>query len=559
MKRNKIFAMVALLAFGLTSCVKNIEGGDSPVKGDPASAFLSIKIDKTNSAQTRGGSSEQVAVQNEGEIYSLYLITFDASGQIIRIPGGNSYYISISESGTYTFESPSAVKVSSSAENLVAIANPGPQLMAKINALNASSTWAKLNEAISGITVTDIANDNGTQGFAMISSGSNFGSKSPTSVEINGDKVQYPYVDIKNKMVVVTTTEADAKQAAEAGQKVQVRIERLASKLVIKEKVGGATPTIAGAKFTLLKWTVDVLNTTYFPFAEKTLRANHATGGQYAYNFYTKDPNYDDQMTTGVEPVAINHTGLAKGTVTPTAPTWSYEPILPWTNYYGWKDKETLAFVTENTMASTAQRYGNATRIVMKATYTPPGFTEGADWFHWSGTGDNFQTLTDMQTKYTAAGSDPTPFTNACDKFYTSIKRYYTESGQTLTATKFSELVAADITPAKVPNGGQVVKDGSNDVIRWYQGGLNYYYYEIRHDNEADGHMLYAKYGVVRNNWYNLTLNTVSGQGTPWYPDVDRPGPGDPDPKDPIDTESGYLGITITPEPWFYWETGMNI
>jgi hypothetical protein len=71
--------------------------------------------------------------------------------------------------------------------------------------------------------------------------------------------------------------------------------------------------------------------------------------------------------------------------------------------------------------------------------------------------------------------------------------------------------------------------------------------------------MEFGKYGVVRNNWYNLTLNSVSGPGTPWYPDIVNPGDGDPDPYDPIDEGEGYLGITVSAQPWIIWETGMSI
>ena len=68
--------------------------------------------------------------------------------------------------------------------------------------------------------------------------------------------------------------------------------------------------------------------------------------------------------------------------------------------------------------------------------------------------------------------------------------------------------------------------------------------------------MYFGKYGVVRNNWYNLTLNKVNGSGTPWYPNE---GPEDPDPEDPIDEKPGFLAFDIEVAPWVYWETGFEI
>jgi hypothetical protein len=71
--------------------------------------------------------------------------------------------------------------------------------------------------------------------------------------------------------------------------------------------------------------------------------------------------------------------------------------------------------------------------------------------------------------------------------------------------------------------------------------------------------MAYTKYGVVRNNWYNLTLNKVSGPGTPWYPELPDPGPGDPKPGDPLDDQAAYLGVSISVNPWVLRNTGFEI
>ncbi|MCD8164797.1 MAG: fimbria major subunit, partial [Bacteroides sp.] len=125
-------------------------------------------------------------------------------------------------------------------------------------------------------------------------------------------------------------------------------------------------------------------------------------------------------------------------------------------------------------------------------------------------------------------------------------------------ATDFASLTTGDL--ALIPDnlGGEITKDGKNAVVRWYQGGLNYYYYEIRH-YDTTSLMAFGKYGVVRNNWYSLTLGSVSGSGTPWYPDINNPGPGDPDPTDPIDEGEGFLGIKVEVAPWIIWSRIIGI
>ena len=506
-------AMVALL---LSSCSKT-ETPDGPVIGESNVGYISIAVETQKQSR---GSSELTGTEND--LKSLYLITFDDSDAIVGIPGSSTYYSAITSSVS---ASPGAVKVSTAATNLVVIANPGAKLLAALNTLNASSTYATFNAAITGATIAEI--DNGTAGFTMISC---------DEATATANQILKPYVDIDGKMTVVATTDAAAKaEAEESGNRVAVTIERLASKLEVA--VGGTVSKPEGSTFAFGTWTVDAVNGSFYPFAEKTLGTNH-TSGTYTKNFYTKDPNYTD------------NTGISYGVVAPgAANSWSYEPVLA--HSYTWQAAASTVYTLENTMAAAEQRFQNATRLVIKATYYPSGFSSG-DWFHFAGY--NYD-LTSLKTAYGVV--ENVNLQAACDAMYAKIAAYYINVGKTLAAADFAALTQAELDEVK--NGGEVVKDGANAVIRWYQDGLNYYYYEIRHNNDADGHMAFSKYGVVRNNWYKLTLNSVSGAGTPWYPDIINPGPGDPDPTDPIDEEAGYLGITVTVADWILWETGFGI
>uniref|UniRef100_S0DGS1 Fimbrial subunit protein C-terminal domain-containing protein n=2 Tax=termite gut metagenome TaxID=433724 RepID=S0DGS1_9ZZZZ len=520
--KKQIFAMATLMAFGLVGCVKEVGNSGKNPEANANVAYLSINVETKK--ETRGGSNELKGSDAENAIKSLYLVTFDASGKLVGIPGGSSNYIAIIPGA----EKPAAVKISAAAKNLMVIANPGTKLLAAINALTTGNTFTNFNAAIADVTIAEIVGDTAT-GFAMITGGDEAASP-----------VLDPFVNIDGRLSVVTTTEADAKAEAEKPEKrVTVKLERISSKLVVKPNPGGVTTTQQGASFTFGTWTVDALNETYFPFAEKTLGNNH-TPGDYAKNFYTKDPNYS------------GNTGIVYGTVDSSA--GSYAPILPWDNHYGWIAGEGPAYVIENTMEAAEQKFENATRIVLKAKYYPAGLAASGDWFSFAGL--NYNTLGDLRTAYGAA-ADGSNLKNACNDFHAAIEAYYAAhtSLGTLAATGFADLTTDEL--AAVQDGGEVMK-GEN-MIRWYQGGQNYYYYEIRHDNEADGTMAFGKYGVVRNNWYNLTLNNVSGPGTPWYPDINNPGPGDPDPENPIDDEVGYLGITVSVAKWIVWDTGFNI
>ncbi len=538
MKNLMTFATIAVaLIAGLTGCRK--ENGAGKWNPDPDVAYLSIKVDLHTPSR---GSSEENDTPEESSLKSFYLITLDDQNNIVGIPGGSSYYILIDAGALQDASNPQAVKVSAAATNLVVIANPGPALIARINTLTSGSSLATLNAAIASIDIRELVGD-ASRGFAMILAGDETG-KSATPPD---NIIATPCVSIAGKIIPVTTSDTDAKTLAEQpGNRVPVRLERLTAKLrvaVVENPAVNLTVLPMGAKFAFESWTVDALNTTYFPFAEKTILATAHTPGSYIHNFYTRDPNFDD--------ILPYHTDVVHAVV--DGSSGSYRAQLPWNDYYGWKNAATDAYLTENTAAANAQKYGNITRLIIRGVYTPQNCTENADWFRWAGV--NYASLGDLQAAYSALPANP-GLRNACEDFYVRIAAYYSvhdELGE-LAATNFASLQPDQLD--KVEEGGQVVKNGANPVIRWYQKGRNYYDYEIRHDDQADGTMAFAKYGVVRNNFYRLTLNSVGGPGTPWYPELSDE---EIDPQEPIDEATGYLGLSVSVGEWILWESNFGI
>ena len=50
-----------------------------------------------------------------------------------------------------------------------------------------------------------------------------------------------------------------------------------------------------------------------------------------------------------------------------------------------------------------------------------------------------------------------------------------------------------------------------------------------------------GRYGVVRNNWYTVTINSIKEPGEPTIPD---------DPEEPVDTETAYINCSIEISAW---------
>lgn len=526
--KMKMILMSMLAIAALTGCSKSDSDNDPPETNEADVAYLSIKIATQN---TSARSSGEESGTNESDLKNLYLLFFDKAENIVGIPGTTDYLVKIPNASS----SPSAVKVSAAATKLLVIANPGGKLEGMLNDINVTTTFSTVNTAIKGATreeITDVVLPI-AKGFTMINSGDETGKSA-------GDKISDPLIDISGKIQKVTkdVDDDEAKEAAEkTGNRVQVKIERLASKLELSLK-GNIEVKPDGATFVFGNWTLDAVNSTFYPFAEKTLlTVTHSSGGSYTSNFYTVDPNY------------TNDAGVVNATVNRS----TYAPVL--VSPYTWMAAADKTYCIENTMSAAEQKFENATRLVIKGTYYPPGRASGGDWFNFAGS--NFTDFAALQAAYNAADAGSN-LKAACEKMYTKIKEYADADDEvTLTGTSFATLLETDLS--QIPNGGEVIKDGRNPVIRWYQNGLCYYYYEIRHDNETTQEMAFAKYGVVRNNWYKLTLGSVKGLGTPWYPDIDNPGPGDPDPKDPIDGTVGYIGITVEVAPWIVWENEIGI
>lgn len=522
MRLRTIFLPVFAVA-ALAGCTDSGESPAEPVPANGDAAYLSVRIETRKTTRSSGESPGE----DESDLQKLCFIAFNDRETVVKAPGTTAYFTEVSPV-TATSE---VFKVSSGTVKLLAIANPGPKLEAVLRDMNGTTTYATFNKAVTVAGMTEIADDTRDidRGFAMINSGDETDRDA-------GDVIADPLIDVSDNVVTISKDmDAEAAKEAAGDNPAEIKIERLASKvaLTLADEI---TVRPEGADFTFGHWTLDALNTAFYPFAEKTLlEVSHTAGGSYVRNFYTRDPNFSGTVGEGIDNATVDAD--------------TFDPVL--VEPYDWMIADSLTYCIENTMDAGEQRFGNATRVVIRATYYPKDYS--GDWFNFAG--QNFADLAALQLACSKAGSDSN-LAAACKRMFDKIAAYAAAHNIRLEGSDFASLKEADL--AAVSNGGEVLKEGREDIIRWYQDGLCYYYYEIVHDNETQVEQDFGKYGVVRNNWYALTLGSVDGPGTPWYPDIDEPGPGDPDPEDPIDG-SGYLGITVEVAPWIVWETGIGL
>ena len=556
--------LVSLLAVAaLASCSDNGEttpgGGDE--KGYDA-AYMSISLSVPKASKTRAGSTETGALEAETKINEVYLILFDENRKVVNEKDEPPYYNILNSShlspdGTTPLE---PFKVSPDTKYLLVIANPGAQMKAHIAAkVVKGATYADINTMFS-VTEDNTAEDNlylieeiarvraedTNKGFTMINAGE-FDDSDPSSA--NHKWKDDCLLDVSGSIIDASKYKTEAEAKADAVKnRAQLQIERLSAKMAVTLK-GAAGVDIevlpAGAKFAFAKWTIDYVNSQFFPFAKKTKLTSPHTPNEYKTNFYTEDPNF----------ASPNHrTGIILNQIK------DYEPKVKWydANEESVTDEKVkkVAYSTENTMAAADQKLGGATRLVLKANYVPSGYTMGQDWYQSSlnGVYTNYETLVKLQEAYGIAKALDEDKRDAaqkalvisCEAFKTKLDGIYPAIAS---IADFAALTQTDLDNLGITNGGEIAKGTG---VRWFQKSLNYYYYEVRHDNGALGHMEYGKYGVVRNNYYTLRLTKVNGAGTPWYPEVEEP-------EEEIDKEGAYLHFEINVAPWISWATDFEI
>ena len=180
----------------------------------------------------------------------------------------------------------------------------------------------------------------------------------------------------------------------------------------------------------------------------------------------------------------------------------------------------------------------------------------------------NITSITEFKF-YTKDYVNPNPSAHYVDK---SLKR------AKLGEITYTPTGATSATIVKLGDGSGIVEAVNKNIGRldYFKDGICYYVARIKHfgdaltlwnntDNYTDGSTAYAdnlylgRYGIVRNNWYQLTLNSIdNGPGEPIIPTIpgvdpaspDEPVPGQPtDPTDPTSPTVPTDPSDPTPNP----------
>lgn len=226
---------------------------------------------------------------------------------------------------------------------------------------------------------------------------------------------------------------------------------------------------------------------------------------------------------------------------TATDLTWSTTP-----SYSDKFDGTTAAYCAENTTDAASMQKSNLTQVILKTTFKLKDATENDNLFLGKGSSLLYKEADFLSTiKNNVSGvtevivkSDAAPATITDNAGVQKV----------LAVSESEQLTDAQAAAILAKFGGE---------IKFYKGGVMYYYTTtIKHfgddptafDPSVDGtpyspkSKFLGRFGVVRNNWYDLTINSVTGPGEPEIP-------VNPDPDEP-DKVRSYINVKINVLSW---------
>lgn len=373
-----------------------------------------------------------------------------------------------------------------------------------------------------------------------------------------------------------------------------IYVERAVAKTTLKVNadeakltVDSEVPAYDEATVTFTGWKLQNTNKNYYPVRKVTDASipdwedwknyfNEGTAvttneinrffGQTANPYRTYwgiDPNYD-KVLSGAE-LGNNFNILNQGGE--TSIDWNTVGVNSTVDYSG----KFVEYCAENTTKAQAMQDDQLTGVLLKATFTPKGATTGTNFFMRNNTSAIY-VETDFiawATAILANGGTGIPLNDG----ETLSLKDNANAGPITTTANVQALLQVKVTNPSTSTK-ELTDDQANEIlteaggnIKFYQDGVTYYYTTIiEHfggtqtpvsstttinsvtDYDEEEHL--GRYGMVRNNWYELQINSVSGPGEPEIPEI---------PSEPVDETNSYINCEINVLSWAKRQQGVDL
>jgi hypothetical protein len=529
MRLKNLFGMAAMLALA-ASCSENElgeSGGTGANENGPHYATFTIKLPTTNGTRADGKPTYDDGTPNEYAVNNATLLVFrgeagekEADAKFVESMelGDMKPWTGVDDApNVITTEANITAKLnnfeSSYTGNYYAVimlnnnmTGSNKKVKLPVNG-NTFSEWQKAN------VINSMASE--VNGFYMAN-----------AVKVNGTTTSTLVTIDKKK---VTTNESAAQSAA------TIYVERGVAKVTMTAFSEMDVKGLTGDKVTITAWDLDVTNKKSYPV--------HNVDNYDSYGDYWGDIWEEPRFTSGHPTFNRAHWGIDPNYSTISndqkyTDDFNYKPKTY--DFSGAGEATDPKYCLENTFSLGHMYQNQTTRVIMKATYVPSGLTAGETFYMFDGKSGYFKEddlTTQISTAITNAGYTAADFSLPLTDVKKAGKHLLTANDITKTS---GSVEVNDEFLGKV-NAALGLSD--NKKISTYYEGVSYYIARIKHFGDAltpwnSGDLTYGtgaeakkkylgRYGMVRNNWYELQVNSISNPGSPDVPEVNPDTPDD--------------------------------
>ena len=549
----KHFFGLAVIAAMTASCSSNndlVNGGNGSSEVENGTAYASFKINLPTTSGTRA-VPDGTADFNEGTAAEYEV----KNGTILIFDAKTDQFVTSADLGTMN----PWTDVKTEGVTTAAIAT------VKLSGVSVKGTYKAL------VLLNNNTKDDKTKKVTLPTTADTYASWSKDDSKANADN----YVSLNGifmanaPMYKDETTEPTtlvdikgvyaSKEQAQANPATTIYVERGLAKVTMKDfetkgySIGDNT-TYAGATVKIEKWQLDVTNKSTFPvhqiggtgFANiwKTARFFDGTNTVFKRVYWGVDPNYNDAKYKNLANCKTAFKMIENKDVTGAAGDANPQYCL------------------ENTFNLDNMKQGQTTRVVFKAVFTPKDFKSKYTTFYKIGNNTDIWSQESLEEQIKTVALNVMGITTSEEQAKYGVDL---SKGTNISGKAGQHLIeAANITYSGEAASSQVTDDNVDKIneklglskaagISTYLNGEAYYIARIKHFNEmtpwepgtgygTDNDAFLGRYGVLRNNWYELSVNKVSGLG---YPDVPEVKPDLPD-----DENDQYISVSVKILSW---------
>ncbi len=554
-KVKNLFGM-AVMATALVACSSNDDLTPNGHEGNQTgAAYASFRINLPTTSGTRaddptpGTPSFDEGTAKEYEVKNGTILIFDNAGKYVTSAqlGTMNPWTDVKSDGVTTAAIAtvqlSGVKVGGEYKALVLLNNDVDDTH-KVTLPETGVSYADWSKNASNVSV-----DNYTKTDYI------FMANAPKYIDATSE----PTTLVKVNNICASREEAQAKAAT------TVYVERGLAKVTMQDyKTGGYTiadgTTYAGDKVKITDWKLDVTNKSTYPV--------HQTGGLLTAwdqiwgtgRFFDNTSSSFKRVYWGVDP---NYSGDALQNLTACQKAFN---MIKNSEVEGKTGNDHPQYCLENTFDLANMMQGQTTRVVFKAVYTPKaleGKTGDDLTFFKIGNNTAIWTKANLEKQIKTVALTAMGITDAAEQDKYVVKLDATDNnisgaaGQHLikaeNITYTGDAADNKVDPTVVNTINE--KLGLSEVagIATYLHGEAYYIARIKHFNEltpwtagthynGDNNAFLGRYGVLRNNWYDLSVESISGLGYPEVPEVK--------PTVPDDENDQYINVEVKILSW---------